>query len=63
MDQQNKKAIVIAEAPLAEMLTYATNLRAITQGRGIFSMKFVRYDVLPGHLLASIIAKSKTESA
>ena len=62
MEQQNSKAIVIAEAPLAEMLTYATNLRAITQGRGIFSMEFVRYDIVPSHLLTQIIAESKAEN-
>jgi elongation factor G len=62
MEQQNSKAVVIAEAPLAEMLTYATNLRAITQGRGIFSMEFVRYDIVPSHMLASIVAAAKAES-
>ena len=62
MEQQNAKAVVIAEAPLAEMLTYATNLRAITQGRGIFAMEFVRYDIVPSHLLAPIVAEAKAES-
>jgi elongation factor G len=62
MEQQNSKAIVIAEAPLAEMLTYATNLRAISQGRGIFKMEFVRYDIVPSHLLDPIIAEAKTEN-
>ena len=62
MDQQSSKAIVVAEAPLAEMLTYATNLRAISQGRGVFSMEFVRYDIVPPHLLAQIIAEGKVES-
>lgn len=62
MAQQDTKAVVTAEAPLAEMLTYATNLRAISQGRGVFSMEFVRYDVVPPHLLPPIIEAAKAES-
>ena len=62
MDQQSSKAIVVAEAPLAEMLTYATNLRAISQGRGVFSMEFVRYDILPSHLLMQLSQKHNVET-
>ncbi|HET9598950.1 MAG TPA: elongation factor G [Anaeromyxobacteraceae bacterium] len=34
-----------AEAPLARMFGYATELRSVTQGRGTFTMRFDRYDV------------------
>jgi elongation factor G len=36
--------VVTAEAPLARMFGYATELRSATQGRGAFSMRFERYD-------------------
>jgi elongation factor G len=61
MDQQVGKSIVMAEVPLAEMQRYATDLRAITQGRGVFSMELLRYDEVPAHLTQAIIEKTKRE--
>jgi elongation factor G len=61
MGQEKGKAIISAEAPLAEMQRYATDLRSLTQGRGIFSMEIVRYDEVPAHLAQEIIEKSKRE--
>ena len=61
MGQEGNKAIITAEAPLAEMQQYATNLRAITQARGLYSMTFVRYDVVPSHLAEQLVAHAKTE--
>ncbi len=62
MGQKGKKAIITALAPLAEMQQYATNLRAITQGRGLFEMKFSHYDVVPRNLAQQIIEASKAEA-
>ncbi|HOT91769.1 MAG TPA: elongation factor G [Anaerolineae bacterium] len=61
MEQSGKKAIITASAPLAEMLQYATNLRAITQGRGVYSMELSHYDVVPAHLTQQIIEQAKIE--
>jgi elongation factor G len=61
MDQQTGKSIIKAEVPLAEMQRYATDLRSITQGRGLFSMELLRYDEVPAHIAQEIIAKSKQE--
>lgn len=61
MGQTNKKAVVTALAPLGEMQQYATNLRAITQGRGVFSMELSHYDPMPTHLIQEVIAKTKDE--
>ncbi|MBG08037.1 MAG: elongation factor G [Halobacteriovoraceae bacterium] len=44
------KEIVEAEAPLAELFGYSTALRSGTQGRGSFSMSFVRYAPLQSEL-------------
>ena len=59
MGQEGSKATISAEAPLAEMLQYTTNLRALTQARGTYSMEFVRYDVVPAHLAEQVIAQAK----
>jgi elongation factor G len=61
MDQAGKKAIITALAPLAEMQQYATNLRAITQGRGVYSMELSHYDVVPTHLAQEVVAQAKAE--
>ncbi len=61
MDQRNSKSIITAEGPLAEMQQYATNLRALTQGRGVYSMEFSHYAIVPTHLAQEIIAKSREE--
>ena len=39
---------VKAEVPMAEMLTYAPDLRSITGGQGEFTMEFLRYEEVPG---------------
>lgn len=61
MSQEGTKAIITAEAPLAEMQRYATNLRAITQARGVFSMEFVRYDVVPTYMAEEIVQKARAK--
>ncbi|MCA9896574.1 MAG: elongation factor G [Ardenticatenaceae bacterium] len=59
MDQEGTKSIVKAEVPLAEMQTYTADLRSMTQGRGVFSMKYLRYGRVPTHMQADVIAKAK----
>ncbi|MBP7999927.1 MAG: elongation factor G [Chloroflexi bacterium] len=61
MDQQGNKSIVRAEVPLAEMQTYMADLRSMTQGRGVFNMKFLHYGRVPGHLQEQLVAKLRTE--
>ena len=43
-----------AEAPKAELMTYATTLRAMTQGRGKFTETFARYEEAPATVLQSL---------
>lgn len=52
-------AKVTAKVPLAEMFGYATDIRSKTQGRGIFSMEFSKYEEVPRSVAETIIAKSK----
>ena len=44
---ENGMQEIVAEAPYSEMLKYATDLRAMTQARGSFTMKFERYEEVP----------------
>lgn len=55
------KQKVIAEAPLAEMFKYATELRSMTHARGEFVMKFIRYEEVPIHISQKIIQESNKE--
>lgn len=59
MTHQGKKQIIEAEVPTAEMFTYATDLRSMTQARGSFTMSFLRYEEVPRDVQEKIIAESK----
>jgi elongation factor G len=50
---------VSAHAPLSEMTHYATALRSITQGRGMFTMTFLDYEQVPPHETQKIIEANK----
>ena len=50
---------LIAEVPMEEMIKYATDLRAITQARGNFTMRFERYEEVPEDKVDKIIKNSK----
>ena len=47
---------ILAEAPQAELFDYALVLRSMTQGRGVFEMRFERYEEVPKQLSEKIIA-------
>ncbi len=61
MDNVRGKSIITAEAPYAELLRYANDLRSITQGRGIYNIEFLRYEPVPQHLSQGIIDEAKRE--
>jgi elongation factor G len=60
---EDGRACVNAQAPYAEVLDYAVDLRALTQGTGSFEMKFDHYEDVPPKLAEKIIAESKQEKA
>ena len=51
-----------AEAPQAEILKYATELRSMTQGRGSYITSFERYEEVPSNLQDKIISEKKKEA-
>ena len=50
-----------AEVPMAEMLSYAPDLRSITGGQGEFTMEFLRYEEVPGHLAGKVVEEARAE--
>ena len=63
MDSNGKMQIIKATVPLSEMHDYATKLRSITQGRGIFKRKFSHYEEVPKEIEAKIVAEAQKEEA
>jgi elongation factor G len=61
IDQEGTKSIVQAEVPLAEMQTYAQDLRSMTQGRGVYAMEFSNYGRVPTHLQEQIAVQAAKE--
>jgi elongation factor G len=61
MDTQKGRSIVTAHVPLAEMQRYTTDLRSMTGGRGVFTMEFSRYETVPSHIAAELIAAREKE--
>ncbi len=55
----NGKQVVTAEVPLSEIQKYATDLRSMTQGRGRYEMKYVRYEEVPAPSVPKIIEDAK----
>jgi elongation factor G len=50
-----------AEVPMAEMLDYAPDLRAITGGQGEYSMDLARYEEIPGHVAQQVVQQAQQE--
>ena len=50
-----------AEVPMAEMLSYAPDLRSITGGQGEYTMEFARYEEIPAHLAQKVAAAAEEE--
>ncbi len=59
MDSKAGSTIIKAQAPLAEMLTYASDLTSMTQGRGTYSMEYSHYDAVPPQIAEKIVAAAK----
>jgi elongation factor G len=58
MEPRGSATEIKAEVPMAEVLDYAPDLRAITGGRGDYTMDFLRYEEVPGHIAQKVIAEA-----
>ncbi len=55
-------AVIDAEIPLSEMFGYSNDLRSMTQGKGSFSMEFLKYQKLPTALQEEVVKKSQADA-
>ena len=59
MEPEGNLQVIKAQAPQAEMFTFATGLRSITGGRGSFEMSFSHYEEVPGQVIPKIVEAAK----
>jgi elongation factor G len=62
MAQERDKTVVTAQAPAAEIQRYGTDLRSMTQGRGIYEVEISHYEVMPAHAAEVVLAQAKREA-
>ncbi len=55
------KQEIEAEVPMGEMYGYSTDLRSLTQGRGVFSLTFNRYEEAPREVQEKVIAERESD--
>jgi len=60
-ESRGSNVVVKALVPFAEMLSYATDLTSMTQGRASYSMEFSHYDFVPNEIAEKVIAHAKAE--
>ncbi len=63
MTTEKGRSVVTALVPLAEMQRYTTELRSITGGRGVFTMQFDHYEIVPPNIAQEVIAARQKELA
>jgi elongation factor G len=61
MAPESGNSVIEAQAPLAEVLRYATDLRSITQGRGSYRVQFSHYEEVPAHIAQRIVEQARKE--
>jgi elongation factor G len=59
METRGRTTVINAEVPMAEMLTYGTQLTSMTQGKGSYRMEMAHYDIVPQAAAEKILANAK----
>jgi elongation factor G len=63
MEPSGSTTEIKAEVPMAEMLSYAPDLRSITQGQGDYTLELLRYEAAPGRLAKQVLESLDAEHA
>ncbi|MEJ2667648.1 MAG: elongation factor G, partial [Deinococcales bacterium] len=61
MDSEGSVSVVSAHVPMGDILSYSPDLRSMTGGRGVFSLKFDHYDVVPSQVADRVLADRQQE--
>ena len=61
IDSDEDGSVVSCEVPTAEMASYATDLKSMTQGRGWYTIAHARYEAAPPDVAAKVIADHKSQ--
>ena len=61
MNPIKNKQEIVAEVPMGEMYGYSTDLRSMTQGRGMFTLKFDRYEEAPRDVQEKVVEEKQNE--
>ncbi len=59
IDADEDGSVISCEVPTAEMASYATDLKSMTQGRGWYTIKHARYEQAPSEVAAKVIEERK----
>jgi elongation factor G len=59
MESKGRTTVINAEVPMAEMLTYGSQLTSMTQGKGSYRMEVDHYDIVPQQVAEKILANAK----
>ncbi len=59
MESKGRTTVINAQVPMAEMLTYGTQLTSMTQGKGSYHMEVDHYDIVPQLVADKILANAK----
>ncbi len=63
MNPEDGSNVIEAQVPQAEVLSYAIDLKSITQGRGSFTVQFSHHQEVPLHITQKIVAERQSETA
>jgi len=63
MNPEGGTNVIEAQAPLAEILRYAIDLKSITQGRGSYTVEFSHYEETPAQITQKIVAERQAEKS
>jgi len=61
MEPAGRTTTIRAEVPLAELQSYALDLKSLTQARATFQMEFLKYQIVPANLQEKIVAQANKE--
>jgi elongation factor G len=61
MDAADGVQVITAHVPQAELFSYATELRSMTQGRGSFTSELDHYEDVPSHIAEKVIEAHRKE--